>query len=254
MAKAVAKTTPSKSVPKNLRKTTTKTPVQKQAVAKTSTRSSTKATAKPSTSPTTSSTPVQPFTIRKSYVAVGIVIVLIGLTIYLLRGLFVAAVVNGQPISRLRVVQEAEKQSGKQSLNTLVRNTLIGQEAQKQHVTVGDDEVNAEVKKTQDNLKKQGQNIDQVLAMNGMTMDDLKQLIRLDKLVQKMVGKNIKVTDQQVNDYIDKNKDTLPTGQNEAQLKTTVKNQLYQQQLNTKVQAWLTDLQSKAHILYFVQY
>src|SRR5436189_206495 len=84
----------------------------------------------------------------------------------------------------------SEKQSGKQALDTQVRNILIEQEAKKEGVTVSDQEVNDQMKSVQAKLASQGQNIDQVLAMQGMTKNDLRNLMRLDKLVQKMVGKN----------------------------------------------------------------
>ena len=192
--------------------------------------------------------------VRKSYLLLGLIIIVFAAFLYFFRGFFVAAVVNGQPRPRLAVVRETEKQSGKQALNTLVRNTLIEQEAKKQNVSVSDDEINSEMKKVENTLSKQGQKLDQVLALQGMTREDLRKLIRLDKLVGKMVGKDVKVSDKDVADYIDKNKDTLPKDQSEDQIKNTVKERLRQQQLNSKVQSWLANLQSKAKILYFVQY
>jgi foldase protein PrsA len=208
----------------------------------------------PAEKASTASTNGGGFRMKKSYVILVVVIVLLGALLYFFRSLFVAAVVNGQPISRLSVVQEAEKQSGKQVLTTLVRNTLIEQEARKENVTVSDQEINDEIKKLQDNLQKQGQKLDQVLAMQGMSQADLRKLIRLDKLVGKMVGKDIKITDQQVTDYIEKNKEALPQGENESELKNTVRDQLKQQQLNDKVRTWLEQLQSKAKITRFVNY
>ncbi len=87
-----------------------------------------------------------------------------------------------------------------------------------------------------------------------MTKDDLKRLIRLDKLVAKMVGKDVTVSDKEVSDYIDKNKEALPQGQDENALKTQVKDQLKQQKTNEKVRAWLAKLQKDSKVVYFVQY
>lgn len=173
---------------------------------------------------------------------------------YYFRGIFVAAVVNGQPISRLEVVRQTEQQSGKQTLDTLVRNALIEQKAKKENVTVTEKEINDEIKKLQDNLSKQGQNLDQVLQAQGMSQDDLKKLIRLDKLVAKMVGKDIKVSDAEVNKYIEDNKDALPQDADEATLKKQVTEQLKQQKTNEKVRNWLAQLQKEANVTYFVQY
>ncbi|MEK7571285.1 MAG: SurA N-terminal domain-containing protein [Patescibacteria group bacterium] len=194
------------------------------------------------------------FKLRKSHVILIGVIVLVGAFLYFFRGLFVAAVVNGQPISRMSVVNEAEKQSGKQALETLVRNNLIEQEAQKQKVSVTEKEIDDEIKKVESQLAKQGQKIDDVLAIQGMTKEDLRELIRLDKLVGKIVGKDIKITDEEINKYIEENKEMLPADQDENPLKASVKEQLNQQKLNEKVRTWLEGIQKKANIMYFVQY
>jgi foldase protein PrsA len=248
---------------KIVKKTTTKTATQetvpakktttKRAPAKTAVKATTSVTLPEAEKQKTTTTQPQAVKLRKSYVALIIIIVLLGAALYYYRGLFVAAVVNGQPISRLEVVQQAEKQSGKQTLDTLVRDALIEQEAKKENVTVSDQEVNAEITTLQNNLKKQGQSLDDVLATQGMSQDDLRRLIKLDKLVQKLVGKDVKVSDQEVNDYIAKNKDTLPAA-DDATLKKQVKAQLTQQKTNEAVQTWLANVQKQANIVYFVQY
>src|SRR6476661_8388753 len=51
---------------------------------------------------------------NKWYLIAGLVIVLIAGLLYLLRSYFIAAMVNGQPISRFSVISELERQSGKQ--------------------------------------------------------------------------------------------------------------------------------------------
>lgn len=262
---ATKKTTTKKSAP--ARKTAAK-PVKKttsrpaaKARPKTNTRSvaadkslETSTSSETSTSQSTSSNESKGFKIKKSYVILLVTVVVLGLLLWFFRSLFVAATVNGQPISRLSVVREAEKQSGSQVLSMLVRNTLIEQEAKKQNVTVSEKEVDDQIKKLESNLQKQGQKLDQALKMQGMTREDLRKIIRLDQMVSKMVGKDINITDKQVNEYIEKNKDALPQGQNEAQLKTSVKEQLRQQQLNEKVRTWLEKLQKDAKINKLVGY
>src|SRR5882724_707062 len=199
------------------------------------------------TSPNTQTRPV-----RKSLLIAVAVIIILGALLYAGRGLFVAAIVNGQPISRLSIVKEAEKQSGKQALDTMIRNILVEQEARKANVTVNDKEVDDEIKNVETNITKQGQKLDQVLAMQGMTRDDLRKLIRLNKLVGKIVGKDVKVADKEIDDYIATNKDSLPQGQSDAQLRASVKNRLQQEKLNQKVSQWVQSLQSKAKVIYFV--
>jgi foldase protein PrsA len=251
------KKTATKSAPARkpaAKRTASRSAAKPKAAAQQSTVEKSVETPKTTTTTTSSSTPSKGFKIKKSYIILAVTVVAVAILLYIFRSIFVAAVVNGQPISRLSVVKEAEKQSGKQVLTTLVRNTLIEQEARKQNITVSEKEIDDEIKKLEGNLQKQGQKLDQVLTMQGMSKEDLRKLIRLDKMVGKMVGKDITISDKEVNDYIAKNKESLPTGQNENELKASVKEQLKQQQLNEKVRVWLENLQKNAKINPFVDY
>ncbi len=182
-----------------------------------------------------------------------IVVILVGIA-YFFRGLFVAAIVNGQPITHLSLVQELEKQGGKQTLASLVTKTLILQEAQKQNVTVSDKEISAEIKKINDSLAKQGQKLDQLLVSRNMTKADLVDQIKTQKLIEKMLGNDIQVSDKEVDAYIQANKESFPEGSVSADMKNNVKDQIRQQKLSQKFQSWLAELQKNAKITYFVNF
>lgn len=199
------------------------------------------------------SRPATPMKFKRSYVSLVIGILVVAGLIYLFRSFFVVAMVNGQPISRMAFSSEVEKQAGKQALNTLITKTLIMQEAKKQHVDISKQEVDAEIKKIEDNLAKQGTKLDTALQVQGMTRNDLADQIKYQKLIEKIVGKDIKVTDQEVEKYITDNKDSLPTDQKPEDLKKDVAERIKQQKLSEKVQAWLADLQKNAKITYFIQ-
>lgn len=185
---------------------------------------------------------------------VGLAVVLLIVILFACKGLFVAAVVNGEPISRLSVVQQLEAQNGKDALDSLISETLIKQEASKEHVSVSQSEVNAAEQQISNTLKSQGMTLDQALSSRGMTKQQLENQIVVQQMVTKMVGKNITVSDQQVQDYITANKDSLPQGLSDDQLKAQVKQQLLQQALQNKTQSFVADLQKKASIQYFVSY
>lgn len=177
-------------------------------------------------------------------------IFILALFLYFYKGLFLAATVNGQPIWRLTLVKELDKQAGNRVLDSLITKTLILQEAKKQKVTVGEEEINQTIKEIQDTLAKQGQNLDQLLTLQGMTRDELKEQIKLQKIVEKIVGKEVSVTDKEVSDYLEKNKDVLP-----KDIKVDdVKKQLEQQKISEKANTWIEQLRSGAQINYFVQF
>jgi len=75
-------------------------------------------------------------------VLTGAVMLLVFVLLYFLKGFYIAAVVNGQPISRFSVIGELERRGGSQALDSLINQTLILQEAKKQNVTTTDQEIN----------------------------------------------------------------------------------------------------------------
>lgn len=216
----------------------------------------TKKPAKTTTVVASSSAPKisSPVRLKKSYLLWGIGVITLILAIYLLRGIFIAATVNGQPISRIAVIRELERQGGKQALNSIVTKNLILQEAKKQNVTVNQEEIDKELKRIEDNIKRQGQTLDQALMLQGMTRESLQGQIRLQKMIEKIVGKDIKVTEKAIDEYIAKNQESIPQEQDPKVVRKQVKEQLRQQKLNEKVNTWITSLRKNAKISSFVPY
>lgn len=191
---------------------------------------------------------------NRTYVLIILILILIGVIAYYAKGFFIAAVVNGQPISRLAVINQLEQQNGKNTLDSLITRTLIEQEGRKKHVTVSDKEINDDILKIETTMKKQGQNFDDALAMRGYTRQSFKNEYKTQKLVEKLLAGDIKVSDKEVDAYIAQNKDALPQSSDSAQLRSSVKQQLQQQKLNQKAQSWIANLKNKAKINYFVSY
>lgn len=192
--------------------------------------------------------------IRKSKLFWVPVAVIIALVLYRFKGVLVAATVNGEPISRISLIQQLEKQGGKTILDNLVTNALILQEAKKQNVTVTPQEISDQINKISDNLKKQGQDLDQALASQGMTKNDLNDQIKLQIIVQKLAGQGIEVTDKEAQDSFNQNKTTYPKNTKFETVKDQIISDLKSQKLNQKISTWLNDLRTKAKISYFVNY
>jgi len=205
------------------------------------------------TSYTTSTPSPLSLKVSRKFVLIGLVAVGLAVLLYTYRSLFIAATVNGQPISRLVLVQELEKQGGKQTLSTLVTKTLIGQEAAKKNITVSQKKVDEEMKKIEASLAQQGQTLDQVLQMQGMTKQSLTDQIRTQKMVEGLVGK-VSVSDKEIDAYIKANEASIPEGGTAGDVRKSVKTQLEQQKVNEKAQAMLQNLQKNAKINYFVSY
>lgn len=192
--------------------------------------------------------------LRQPKVIIGLIVVFLAVGIFFLKGLFVAALVNGEPIARIQIVKELEKQGGKQALSSLVNQALILQEAKKKKIQVSQSEIDAATKEIENSLKSQGQNLDAALKAQGMTRQELFLQLKLRNLVEKLLADKISVTDKEITDYIEKNKETLPTGMKEDEIKKSVQEQLKQQKMSTVSQSWLAELTKNAKINYFVNY
>lgn len=195
----------------------------------------------------------KPFKLSRKHLSLIGIAFILGI-LYSSKGLFVAAVVNGQPIPRISVINELEKQGGKRTLESIIVKTLIFQEAQKQKVKIEQKEIDSEINKIKDQLEKQGQTLDQALSLQGLIQQDMVEQITLQKMIEKMVGKDIKVTDKEVNDFIEENKDAFPQNVSSEEIKKQSAQQIKQQKLGEKAQTFIADIQKKAKILYFVSY
>lgn len=174
-----------------------------------------------------------------------ILILLLAGLIYYFRSLFVVATVNNQPITRFAVIRDLEKRGGKETLNALVTKAVLIQEIKRRNINVSKDEADKEIKKIEASL--QGQSIDQLLKAQGATREDFVEQIKIQKALEKMFDKDIKISEKEINDFIEKNKSLSPT-------KQVAEQQIKQQKLSKKVQDLLEDLKRKAKINYFVTY
>ncbi len=185
-------------------------------------------------------------------IILAVILIIVALLFYF-KGLFIAAVVNGQPISRFEVISRLEKEGGKQILNSIVIQNLIMQEANKRHISVSQDEMNKQISSIEKNLASQGQTLTQALTSQGMSQEDFQTQVREQLLVNKMVGK-IQVSNSEVDSYIAANKSQIPQGENDATIRAQAVQQLTQQKQQTLTQQFVQKLQSNAHISYFVSY
>ncbi len=190
---------------------------------------------------------------KKTLIIVLLVLaVLTGL--YFLKGFFIAAVVNGKPISRWSLDRDLERAAGSQILNTKIAETLVLQETKRQKVTVTDEETNQEVEKLNNQLKAQGQDLDSILALQGQSKKEFLKQIKIQLLVEKILGKDIEITEEEIADYFNENAALFEDGTTLAGEKENIRQTLFENKLTEKIQPWLQDLQDKANILYFVKF
>jgi len=192
------------------------------------------------------------FISTKTAIIIAVIIILAAL-VYYYKGLFIAATINGSPITRLAVIKELEKASGKQALDSLITKKLINNEAIKKGISITSEEVDAEIKTIEDQIKAQGQTLEQALATKNMKLEDLKQQILTRKTLEKILADKLQVTEDEITKFITDNNVAIPQGQEEA-YRTQIIAQLKQQKLNIEAETLITSLRSGATIKYFTNY
>ena len=176
------------------------------------------------------------------------------LVVGLFKGLIVAAWVNGRPVFRYQIIGELEKQSGAQVLDSLVTQKLIEQEASRAGVSATAEEVNAEIAKLEDSLKSQGQDLEQLLALQGWTKANLEDQFRVQVLMEKMGSGDVSVSEEDIAKYLADNQSLLPTDKTAAELEQLARDQLAQQHKTNNIRAWLGKLQADGKVMYWVKY
>ena len=184
----------------------------------------------------------------KIAVVLGIVILFLAA---INRGWIVSAIVNGKPIFRWTVNTTLMSRFGQQTLENMITERLIADEAKKANVAVTQTEIDA---KEQEILKSFGGNVtlDEVLKFQGMTKTDFDEQIKLQMLLTKLIGKDVTITDEEIITYR-ANNSALLVATEEASLQAEAREALLTQKVGEKIQPWFTELRSKAKIFTFAK-
>lgn len=192
---------------------------------------------------------------RNIAILILLVVAIAAVLLYQNKGIFVAATVNGKPISRISVIKALEKQSGKTTLDSLITETLVMDEAQKQGKSVSQEEVDIEIKRIEESVKDLGQPLDELLALQGMTREQLVQQIKIQKMIEKLLQDKVSITDEEVSATLAsaESNESLSASE-EAKLKSDIKTNLTQQKIAETFPSWLEELKARSNIKYFTNY
>lgn len=187
---------------------------------------------------------------------IGIILILLvvffflGTVFYKNKSFLFAAILNNMPITSIELNQRLAKQYGKQTLDQMIVEKLIIQDAANNKVVVTDTEINGEIDKIKQSLN--GNSLDDLLVQQGMTLDELKYQVKLRLIATKLVSKNITVTDDEVNKYITDNKANLSPGADPAAQKEEVKKYLLDQKTSQAIQEKVQELKTKSKVSIFL--
>ncbi len=181
-----------------------------------------------------------------------LIVALLALSALLLanKGLLVAAVVDGRPIWSWELNGVMRDRYGSQTLEGMVSERLIASEARKQGIVVSPSEVSSREEEIIKGLGG-GMSLEEILKIQGLSKDEFDRQISLQLTVQKILGKDLTITEGDIDTYIATNRATLVATET-ASLRTEAKQAILDAHIGEKLQPWFNELKTKAKILRFL--
>lgn len=183
-------------------------------------------------------------------IIVGVLAVLFLALLVANKGWIVSAMVNGKPIYSWELNNTLRARYGQQTLEGMIGETLIADEAKKAGVTVTDSDLK---NKQQEVLNSLGANVqlDDFLKFQGMTKDDFNKQLKVQIMVERMLTKDLKISDSDITNYIATNGATL-TATDPAKLKEEARQAIVNNKVSEKLQTWFTNMRAKASVVTFL--
>lgn len=184
---------------------------------------------------------------KKFYIVV-IIAGLLLLAIYK-KSWFVAATVNGVPVTNLELQMRLNQQFRSQTLNQLINEKVILGEATKNNVVVTDTDINKKITEVETSVGG-AQSLDALLTQQGQTRQSIRQQIKLQLTIEKLYANEATVSAEEVTQFIEQNREQLQATDSAGQQKESyeaLKNQKLSQLFSQKFQ----ELRQKAKIQIF---
>lgn len=184
-------------------------------------------------------------------ITLGVLLLALASIIYYFRSSFIAATVNGEPILRSTLNSKLTKQYGEQTLDLMITEALVRQQAKTKGVVISDDKIASEAAKIESSLQSSGQTLDQVLLMQGMTREELNEQLKLNLMVNELSATEASPSAEDIANYIEENKETLPEELTGDALDKYVLEMLVGQNRSDAVQTFIGNLKQGAKIQMF---
>lgn len=128
------------------------------------------------------------------------------------------ATVNGVEITKDQLYKELAAKGGEQTLTQMINEQIVNQEAQKNNIQVSSADIDKEI---QTYITQYGSEeaLNQALQQYGMTKDDLRKQVEMNQKLTKLLEPQIKVTDEEIKQAYDANKNAFTTPE---QVRTSV--------------------------------
>ncbi|MDD2822647.1 MAG: SurA N-terminal domain-containing protein [Candidatus Daviesbacteria bacterium] len=193
---------------------------------------------------------LKPEQLRKNkLIYLAIVIIIIALIASYKKGLFIAATVNGAPITNLEVLKREDEQFHQTTVEKLIEEKLILGEAQKKGVKVTEAEIDAKIA----DIEKQvggAAALDSLLTQQGQTRTGIRTQIKISLSLEKMYQNEASVSAEEITKFIEENKEQLQSS-TPAEMTKEATDYLRSQKLNQVFSQKFQEIKKAANIQIF---
>lgn len=166
------------------------------------------------------------------------------------KSVLLAAVVDGKPIYSWEINRVLVDRYGKQTLEGMISERLIANEAKKQNAVVSPGDIKSREEEIVKGLGS-GMSLEELLKIQGLSKDEFDRQITLQLTVQKILGKDLVITKDDIDAFIASNRATLVATE-EGALQVEAKQAILDAKIGEKLQPWFNELKAKTKILRFL--
>ncbi|MGM9927449.1 MAG: peptidylprolyl isomerase [Bacillus sp. (in: firmicutes)] len=124
----------------------------------------------------------------------------------------VVASVDGEKITKDELYDIMAASYGANTLESLINEKVINLEAEKEGVTVSDDEIQEELDAFIESYGGED-TFNSALEYSGMTLDEFKEQIANYQKIEKLLAPQIEITEEEMEEYFEENKDSYDTAE-----------------------------------------
>lgn len=162
---------------------------------------------------------------------------------------FVAATVNGAPITNLDLIIKLNQQFRAQVLNQMINEKIILDEARKSNIAVADSEIDQKIKDLEEQVGG-AQVFESFLSQQGQTRNSVKQQLRIQLMIEKLYQNEATVSASEVDEFIQTSSESLQATDSVAQRKEA-EDILRQQKINQVFSQKFQQLKQNADVKIF---
>ena len=157
---------------------------------------------------------------------------------------------NGERLYRKDFYTKLEETYGSSIVSQMIDEALVYQEADKKEINITDKEIDAEINTLEEQYGG-AEELQNELDLRNISIEKLRKQIETTLIVEKILSKDITITEDEIKAFYDQYKDVLFTETEVPEYedaKETVKETLRDQKISEGVQSWLQELRDESSI------